>query len=586
MGKTKARMVRGQGPRTPTRRGAAARSRDRGATRGRRSAQGKRRGEAPRAALPEGAFARRAGPLGTLPHGAKARAALLGGAFALSAAAPGAAQTFPTDDPVIRAIWAEGMTSRSQAEALAQALVDSIGPRLMGSPAFARSGDWLAANYERWGIDVERQDYGAWTGWDRGVTHVDLLAPRVRTLEGMILAWSPGTGGIPVEGDVVALPGLGGAAGLDTWLPSVAGKFVAVSFAEPTCREDQSWQDHATEETFRRMTRARDSARSAHQNAYAQFARSGGFARLEEADALGVLTGRWSQGWGVDKIFSSPTERIPSVHLSCEDYSLVHRLASNGQGPRIRLAAEAEFLGDVPAFNVVARIPGTELPDEYVLLSAHLDSWDGASGATDNGTGTIMMHEAMRILKTAYPNPRRTILAGHWGGEEQGLIGSTAFAADNPGVVDGLQAAFNQDNGTWRIDYIRMQGFLGAGKHFARWFEQMPPEITGHIELDVPGVPERGGSDHMSFVCKPAPGFRLQSNYPDYRQYTWHTNRDTFDKIVFDDLRNNATLAAMLAYGASEDPERVRVVPRVLPADERTGRPGAWPQCRPPRRSR
>ncbi len=313
--------------------------------------------------------------------------------------------------------------------------------------------------------------------------------------------------------------------------------------------------------------------------------RNNGYARLEEAGAAGVLTGRWSQGWGVNKIFDSSTQQIPSVHLACEDYSLLARMAERNQGPRIRLHADAEFLGDVPAFNVVGRIPGTELPDEYVLLSAHLDSWDGASGATDNGTGTIMMLEAMRILKETYPNPRRTILVGHWGGEEQGLIGSTAFAADNPAVVDGLQASFNQDNGTWRIDYIRMQGFLGASKHFARWFEGIPQEIKGHIELAIPGEPETGGSDHMSFICKPAPGFRLQSSYPDYRQYTWHTNRDTFDKIVFDDLRNNATLAAMLAYAASEDPERMSVEERAMPVDQRTGEPRAWPQCRPPRRS-
>jgi len=502
-----------------------------------------------------------------------------------SAAPAPAPQTFSTDDPVIRAIWDEGMGERSQVFPLSQALMDSIGPRLMGSPAYARSADWLIANYERWGIEAARQDYGTWTGWDRGITHIDLLAPRVRTLEGMILAWSPGTDG-PVEGGVTVLPAeVPSAAGWDEWFAGAAGTFVAVSFAEPTCREDRSWQDHATEETFERMTQARNAARNAWWTTNTAFMRAGGPERLERAGALGVLSGRWSEGWGVDKIFASQTRQIPSVHLSCEDYSLVHRLASSQQGPRIRLDAEADFLGDAPAFNVVASIPGTELPDEYVVLSAHLDSWDGASGATDNGTGTIMMHEAMRILKTAYPNPRRTILVGHWGGEEQGLIGSTAFAADNPEVVDGLQAAFNQDNGTWRIDYIRMQGFLGAGKYFSRWFDLIPPEITGHIELDIPGVPERGGSDHMSFICKSAPGFRLQSNYPDYRRYTWHTNRDTFDKIVFDDLRNNATLAAMLAYAASEDPERVEVTPRVLPEDPRTGQPGGWPQCRPPRRS-
>jgi len=506
----------------------------------------------------------------------------LGLSSALLLAAPTAAQTFPTDDPVIQQMWAEGMEENSQVFELSQALLDSIGPRLMGSPAFDAAGDWLLAKYAAWGIEAEKEEYGTWTGWERGTTHIDLVSPRVRTLEGMMLAWSPGTDG-PVEAEVVLLPEVSSSEAFERWLPEVSGKIVAMSFPEPTCREDQSWEDHATAESFERFKETRDAARRAWTQR--QSAAGRGLAgQLEAAGAVAVLTGRWSEGWGVDKIFSSPTQNIPGIHLSCEDYGLVARLAEHGQAPRIRLDAQSEFLGDVPAFNVVGRIPGQELPDEYVLLSAHLDSWDGASGATDNGTGTIMMLEAMRLLKAAYPNPRRTILVGHWGGEEQGLIGSTAFAADNADVIEGLQAAFNQDNGTWRVDFIRMQGFTGAGAHFGRWLSSLPSEITGHIELDIPGVPERGGSDHMSFICKPAAGFRLQSNYPDYRQYTWHTNRDTFDKIVFDDLRNNATLAAMLAYMASEDPDRVPTDMRVLPTG-RSGQPGQWPQCRPPRRS-
>jgi len=493
------------------------------------------------------------------------------------------AQTFPTDDPVIRHIWDEGMGDGSQIFDLGQALIDSIGPRLMGSPGFDAAGDWLMSTYAAWGVEAEKQVYGTWRGWDRGYTHIDLLSPRKRSLEGMILAWSPGTDG-PIEGDVVVLPHFANSEEFEAWLPGVAGKIVAISFPEPTCRADESWEEHATPESFEAMQAARNEER--REWFMSQRAAGGPIAGLvEEAGAIAVLTGRWSQGWGVDKVFSSPTENIPGVHLSCEDYGLVARLAERGQSPRIRLDAVAEFLGDVPAFNVVGRIPGGELADEYVVLSAHLDSWDGASGATDNGTGTIMMLEAMRILKLAYPNPRRTILVGHWGGEEQGLVGSNAFAWDNPDVIDGLQAAFNQDNGTWRIDFIRMQGFTGAGPHFARWFSSIPAEITSHIELDIPGVPERGGSDHMSFICRPAARFRLQSNYPDYRQYTWHTNRDTFDKLVFDDLKNNATLAAMLAYMASEDPERVPTDMRVLPTNPRTGEPGQWPECRPARRS-
>ena len=172
---------------------------------------------------------------------------------------PLTAQTFPTDDPVIQAMWEEGMGDGSQVHPLSQALLDSIGPRLMGTPAYARSADWLIANYERWGISAERQEYGTWTGWNRGITHIDLIEPRVRSLEGMILAWSPGTDG-PVEGEVVVLPSVTSAEEFTAWLPSAEGKFVATSFAEPTCREDQSWQDHATPETFERMSEARNNA--------------------------------------------------------------------------------------------------------------------------------------------------------------------------------------------------------------------------------------------------------------------------------------------------------------------------------------
>jgi Zn-dependent M28 family amino/carboxypeptidase len=291
-----------------------------------------------------------------------------------------------------------------------------------------------------------------------------------------------------------------------------------------------------------------------------------------------VLTSLWSAGWGVNKVFSASTRRIPMLDLSCEDYGLLFRLAERNQGPRVRLDAKAEELGERPMFNVIGEIKGSDKSHESVLLSAHLDSWDGASGATDNGTGTITMLEAMRLLSVAYPQPKRTILVGHWGGEEQGLIGSRAFAEDHPDVVNGLQAAFNQDNGTWRIEYIRMMGLTGAGAHFGRWLSRLPAEIESLIDLDIPGEPERGGSDHMSFLCAGAPAFRLQSHYPDYRQYTWHTNRDTYDKVILDDLKNNATLAAMLAYLASEDPERVPRDQRVLPPGP-NGQAQAWPVC-------
>lgn len=504
-------------------------------------------------------------------------------AVLLAAGAPTApAQSFPTDDPVIRRLWQEGMTERSQAGALAQVLMDSIGPRLAGAPGYDAAGEWLLSLYRRWGIPARQEPYGTWKGWRRGHTHLDLIAPRFRTLEGMILAWSPGTSR-PVEGEVVILPNLPDSGSYAAWLPSVRGKFVLLSMGEPTCRPDENWERLARRESFDRMRAERDSARR-EWTARISRAGRGLIPALETAGAAGVLTSLWSAGWGVNKVFDAATRRIPMLDVSCEDYGLLFRLAERNQGARVRLDARSEDLGERPTFNVVAELRGVEKPDEYVVLSAHLDSWDGASGATDNGTGTITMLEAMRLLKLAYPNPRRTILVGHWGGEEQGLNGSRAFAEDRPEVVRGLQALFNQDNGTWRVEYIRMMGLTGAGAHFGRWLSRIPAEIERLIDLDLPGEPERGGSDHMSFLCEGAPAFRLQSHYPDYRQYTWHTNRDTFDKVILDDLKNNATLAAMLAYLASEDPETVPRDRRVLPPGP-GGSPAPWPACHRARRS-
>jgi carboxypeptidase Q len=492
------------------------------------------------------------------------------------------AQTFRSDDPVIRQMWEEGM-ERSQTYPLAQVLMDSIGPRLTGAPGMDHSAEWLVERYQQWGIDVRIEEYGTWKGWDHGHVHADLTSPRTQTLEARILAWSAGTDG-PVEADVVMIPPFASADEAEAWLPEVEGRIVLASHAEPTCREPQTLERLARPETVERIRQQREAAIGSWANRLRMLG-SNPHQRLEEAGAVGILTSRWSEGWGVNKIFAASTEGTVTLDISCEDYGLVYRLTENQQGARVRIDAPAQDLGTVPTYNVIAEIPGTELPDEYILLSAHLDSWHGATGATDNGTGTITMLEAMRILKETYPSPRRTILVGHWGGEEQGLNGSRAFAEDHPELVENLQAVFNQDNGTWRVDYIQTQGLLGASANLARWVAELPDEISGHIELDLPGPQEVGGSDHVAFLCYGAPGWRLQSHYPEYRQYTWHTNRDTFDKIVFDDLMNNATLAAMLAYLASEDPETVPRDRALLPTDPRTGEPREWIQCREPARS-
>ena len=167
------------------------------------------------------------------------------------------------------------------------------------------------------------------------------------------------------------------------------------------------------------------------------------------------------------------------------------------------------------------------------------------------------MMEVMRILRSVYPNPKRTILAGHWNGEEQGLNGSRAFADDHPEIVSGLQVLLNHDDGTGRIDRITMEGIVGAGAYFRSWIGNIPEDLTREITLVDPGAPGRGETDNWSFVCAGAPAFGLNSASWDYGVYTWHTNRDTYDKLVTDALSANATLIAMLAYLASEEPDRI-----------------------------
>ncbi len=484
--------------------------------------------------------------------------ALLLTLFAAAVAAPLPAQTFRNDDPVIRRMWEEGMNN-SQAGSLAQVLMDSIGPRLAGSPGFDAATDWLVRTYSQWGVPVRKERYGTWRGWRWGAVHADLTAPRVQTMNAHLLAWSVGTQR-PVEGAVLLMPEAANRQEFLAWLPRVKGNFVLFGAPEVMCRAQQELEKNATPATVAWVDSVRKATRESFTRRVAGYRGNNlgaVMSLIDSAGAAGILSSNWSGGWGATRVFNAETRNAVALDLSCEDYGLLYRLASNNQGPRFRVSAESRELGEVPQFNVIAELKGTEKPNEYVLLGAHLDSWHGATGAMDNGTGTIMMLEAMRILKAAYPSPKRTILVGHWGAEEQGLIGSGAFAEDHPEVIEGMQASFNQDNGTWRVEVVQPYGYMQGVGNLARWLSIVPLEITTHLRLGVPGEMENTGSDHSSFLCRGAPGFRLQSAYDEYRQYTWHTTLDTYDKVVLPDLKNNATLAAMLAYAASEDPERV-----------------------------
>jgi len=483
-----------------------------------------------------------------------------------------------TDSTIVANIVKEG-ADHSQLEQLAHELLDKIGPRLVGTPQMEQAADWAIVKYAGWGVEAKKEKWGEWRGWERGISHIDLISPRVKSLEGMQLAWSPGMGNKTTTGGLIILPDVADSVAFQQWLPNVKGKFVLISMLQPTGRPDYNWQEFATKESFDRMKKDR----TAQTEAWANRIKKTGFTTktlppvLEKAGAAGIIINNWSAGFGVDKIFGAYTKNIPTIDIGLEDYGLLYRLTASGDEPKISVHTESKERGVVPTFNTIAEIKGTEKPDEYVILSAHFDSWDGGTGATDNGTGTLTMMEALRILKKIYPSPKRTILVGHWGSEEQGLNGSRAFVEDHPQIVQNIQAVFNQDNGTGRVTNLSGQGFLHSYEYLTRWLSKAPSYIKDSIQTRFPGTPGTGGSDFASFVTAGAPAFSLSSLSWSYGTYTWHTNRDTYDKIVFDDLRNNAILVAILAYMASEDPAKTSREKSVLPIDTKTGKPAQWP---------
>jgi carboxypeptidase Q len=482
-------------------------------------------------------------------------------------------------DPVIDNIVKEE-TDHSQLQQLAHELFDGIGPRLVGTPQMEKANQWAVAKYTGWGITARNEQWGQWRGWERGISHIDMVYPRTKSLEGTQLAWSPGMGDKTITAELVILPDVEDSLAFQKWLPAVKGKFVMVSMLQPTGRPDYNWQEFATPASFEKMKKDR----AAQQDAWANRIKKTGYTNrtlpvaLELAGAAGVVGSNWSAGFGVDKIFGAYTKKIPTIDIALEDYGLLYRLTESGDKPKISVHTESKERGVVPTFNTIAEIKGSDKPDEYVILSAHFDSWDGGTGATDNGTGTLTMMEAMRILKLVYPHPKRTIIVGHWGSEEEGLNGSRAFVEDHPEIVSKVQAVFNQDNGTGRVVNLSGQGFLNSYDYLSRWLAKVPSDIRDSIQTHFPGTPGGGGSDFASFIAAGAPAFSLSSLNWSYGTYTWHTNRDTYDKIVFDDLRNNAILVAALAYMASEDPTTTSRDKSVLPVNLRTGEPTKWPE--------
>ncbi|MDB4914801.1 MAG: peptidase family protein [Gemmatimonadetes bacterium] len=498
--------------------------------------------------------------------------------------APAPGQVPAAPDSVLRAIWTEAI-HHSTLESMAFSMLDSIGPRLTGSPGLAKANDWIAAQYVRWGVEAKNEQYGTWEGWQRGITHLDLLEPRVRSLDARLLAYSTGLAQ-PRLARVMTLPRRIDSASIASWLRDIRGNFVLISREPLSCRPAESWKRWTGEAGVAAARSAQDSVHATWMRQVMALTKQqpdSFYVVLAHAGAVALLTTDWSGGWGANHVFAALTRDVPYIGVTCEDYGLLSRLARRSTPPTARLQAEARALGPVPARNTLGVIRGGEKANETVILSAHLDSWDGGSGATDNGSGTLIVMEAMRILRAHSPRPRRTIMAAHWSGEEQGLNGSKAFVSDHSELVDGLQILFNQDNGSGRVQEIALLGFTRIGEPVRGWLGRMPHELTDSVHVSDPGRPE-GATDFQSFICKGVLAIELGSADFDYNEYTWHTTIDTSDKLSFSDLRRNAAMLAMLAYLASEEPDRLPRDHLKEAVDRATGAKIRVPPCQQPDR--
>jgi Zn-dependent M28 family amino/carboxypeptidase len=212
---------------------------------------------------------------------------------------------------------------------------------------------------------------------------------------------------------------------------------------------------------------------------------------------------------------------------------------------------------DLQGYNVIAEIPGTDplLKDEVVMIGAHLDSWQSGTGATDNASGSSVMMEAMRILKTIGAQPKRTIRIGLWSGEEEGLLGSRGYVkktfmdeAGKPNAAhEKFSSYYNIDNGTGKIRGIYLQGNAACADIFAKWFE--PFHDLGAQTITISNT---GGTDHQSFDGAGLPGFQFIQDPIEYNTKTHHSNMDVYDHLIEDDLKQMATIIAAFSYNAAQ----------------------------------
>jgi hypothetical protein len=503
------------------------------------------------------------------------------------------AQT-PASDSVSRI--REEAEKRSQVMKHLHVLADRYGPRLTGSPNYEAAAKWAVRQLSDWGLvnaRLEPWDFQH-TGWSNERASGHMLSPVSDHLVFEVMAWTPSTNGpARAEAVVVAPPSSPSQEELDAWLRDNAARVkgrivllgkpreIPVSFSSPQKRLD--------DEAVKRRLEARGgppmrpqapktepgklTPQQVNTAIDAWLIASGALVKVLDA-GMPHSTIRAFQNRTYDI-----TKSIPAVYLRNEDYGRAARLIESGEKVEMEFDIVNRTHPGTTTWNVLADIAGTDKREEVVMIGAHLDSWHAATGATDNATGAAVMMEAVRILQALQLKPRRTIRIALWSAEEQGLLGSKFHVRQHYGTFEQPEAAFdslvaylNLDSGTGRIRGASVFGPPEAARMVGLALE--PFRDMGVAGAAPSSSRREGGTDSTSFSSAGLPAIGFFQDPIEYFQQTWHTNLDTYERAVPEDLRQASAVVAAVAWQLASAEERLpRFTRETMPAPANAAAP-------------
>jgi hypothetical protein len=480
-------------------------------------------------------------------------------------------------------------------------LTDVHGPRLTNSPGFFAAADWVVKQLNEWGISAHQERWGPYgRGWTYTHFSAHLIEPQYAPLIGFPLAFTPGTNG-PVTGEVT-IAAITTEADFAKYKGTLKGKIVLLGTGRELSLSLQPLATRRSDADLAAIVQPPDAAGNAAQRAPGAAAlapagnRQGGrpgnqqFQRAlnrflaEEGVTVAVRLGGgrseggtvFAQGGGT----RDPNDPVPPpmVALTPEHYNRIARLLDHKIPVKLQFDIQARFLDERnDSVNVIGEIEGGRKKQEVVMIGAHLDSWHGGTGATDNAAGSAVMIEVMRILKTLDLRLDRTVRLALWSGEEQGLLGSRAYVAEHFAAREDmklkpdharLSGYFNVDNGSGKIRGVYLQGNDVMRPIFEAWFK--PFQDLGAGTISIRGT---GGTDHLSFDAVGLPGFQFIQDQLEYDSRTHHSNMDVYDRVQRSDMMQMAAIVASFVYNAAN---REEMLPRKpLPKPQPPQQPAA-----------